>query len=278
MNPIFMRNEYETIDVNKTRKYHQPNEKYSVEHEIRRKDFLLKSSDEKVKTIPDYYLRFSPILKTEVVTGTDEFLLITKEVLTPLTTFFFKISPTEHVSQILFLFDYLLKSFEILHQNKITNVNYGDIALKNNGTPVLFEFSEKPVPPYLLPIELFILNSFISEGKESLSIQNLEDMCVKFVKINGKKLTNESTRELISFFSFVANKSRPETVKLLTQYKGEWHVYGLANVFNNLIGKLEIPNLPSFLNQYLMNCISLLPSQRPKSCELRLLLTKNRHV
>ena len=71
-----MRNEYETIDVNKTRKYHQPNEKYSVEHEIRRKDFLLKSSDEKVKTIPDYYLRFSPILKTEVVTGTDESLLI----------------------------------------------------------------------------------------------------------------------------------------------------------------------------------------------------------
>lgn len=278
MNPMFMRNEYETMDVKKSRKCQRKSKMYDFIHEIKTKDSMLKSQDEKVKNIPDYKLRFSPILKTEEITETEEILLVTKEALTPLSTFFFKLSTLEYVSQILFLFRYLLESFEILNENQITNVNYSDIGIKSNGIPVLFEFSEKPVPPYFLPIELFILNSFISGDSNSLSIQNLEDICVKFLKINGKKLTNESTRELVSFFSFIVNKSKSETIKLLSQYRGEWHVYGLANVFHQLIYILDIPNLPIFLNNCLTVSVSLLPSNRPKSSELRKLLSKNRII
>ena len=226
---------------------------------------IQKSTDIQVKNIPNYQLRFSPIQSQTLIDDSNDFIMIKRENLTPLATFFSKKEPNEAVSQIISSFNYLLKSFEILIENNIINVNYTQIGFRFNSTPVLFDFIEKPIVPYYLPIELFLLNNFLSEGKTTLSILNIEEICTRFGKLKGKELTHKELRSCVKFFSPILNKSRKDTISILCAYKNQWHVYGLATVYINLITMLDIEQLPSFISDVLFQCTCLLPNERLSS-------------
>ena len=68
---------------------HEPMKTHSkFVSEIVRADSLINAKDKEVKQIQGYLLRFSPMLTQKSVDGTKEFVMIKKENLIPLTTFF----------------------------------------------------------------------------------------------------------------------------------------------------------------------------------------------
>ena len=237
--------------------------------EIINVNLLKKSKDKDVKNIKDYLLRFSPILSKKSIDDTVDFVIIKKENLIPLTTFFLNKHPLDIVSHIISSFTYLLDSFEILNNHNIINVNYTSIAYRENSTPVLFDFVvEKSIPPYYLPIELFLLNCFLKDEKPTLSIQNIEEICLRYERITGTKIERKRLHDSVKFFSHVVNKPRSETIRILTQYKSQWHIFGLASVFIQLISILDIDILPKFISEVLFQCVSLLPNERLTSQEI----------
>ena len=173
--------------------------------------------------------------------------------------------------------DYLLRFSPILSKKSIDdtvdfviiNVNYTSIAYRENSTPVLFDFVvEKSIPPYYLPIELFLLNCFLKDEKPTLSIQNIEEICLRYERITGTKIERKRLHDSVKFFSHVVNKPRSETIRILTQYKSQWHIFGLASVFIQLISILDIDILPKFISEVLFQCVSLLPNERLTSQEI----------
>ena len=239
---------------------------------------IQKSKDDQIVKIPDYILRFSPIKSMSLINDSNDFVMITKENLTPLATFFLKRDPNDAVSLIISSLNYLLDSYQILNDNNIIHVNYTQIGFRDDLTPILFDFIEKPVPPYYLPIELFLLNHFLSENRPTLSILNVEEICTRFGKLNGKQLTDHQLKSCVNFFSPILNKSRIEIIRILSTYKNQWHIYGLAKVYIQLIGMLDIEHLPSFISDVLFKCTCLLPNERLSTQELFYKWNKNRYM
>tara|TARA_Y100000816_G_scaffold284576_1_gene262974 strand:- start:13289 stop:14110 length:822 start_codon:yes stop_codon:yes gene_type:complete len=239
---------------------------------------IQKSKDEQIKKIPDYILRFSPIKSKSLIDDSKDFVMITKENLTPLATFFLKRDSTDAVSLVISSLNYLLKSYQILNDNNIIHVNYTQIGFRDDLTPILFDFIEQPVPPYYLPIELFVLNHFLGEDRPTLSILNVEEICTRFGKLNGKQLTDHQLKSCVKFFSPIFNKSRIEIIRILSTYKNQWHIYGLAKVYIQLIGMLDIVHLPSFISDVLFQCTCLIPNERLSAQELFYKLNENRYM
>ncbi len=246
--------------------------------EIVNVDSLINAKDNEVKEIPGYFLRFSPMLTQKSVDGTKEFVMVKKENLTPLTTFFLNKSPVDTISHIISSFIYILESFEILINNNIVNVNYPQIAFRENLTPVLFDFGiNKSIPPYYLPIELYVLNCFLKDKKKpTLSIQNIEEICLKYSKVNSIKMEREKLHKCVNFFTNVVNKQRNEIIRILSQYKYQWHIFGVSSVFIQLINILDINNLPKFISDVLFRCVSLLPTERLTQKEINKIWQENR--
>lgn len=238
---------------------------------------IQKSRDEQVKKIPDYILRFSPIMSKSIIDDSKDFVMITKENLTPIATFFLNRDPNDAVSLLVSSLNYLLETYQILNDHNITHVNYTQIGFRND-TPILFDFIEKPVPPYYLPIELFLLNYFLSENKPTLSILNVEEICIRFGKLNGKQLTNHQIQSCVKFFSPILNKPRMEIIRILSTYRNQWHIYGLAKVYIQLISMIDVEHLPSFIPDVLFQCSCLLPNERLSVEELVYKLNNNRYM
>lgn len=258
---------------------HEPMKTHSkFVSEIVRADSLINAKDKEVKQIQGYLLRFSPMLTQKSVDGTKEFIMIKKENLIPLTTFFLNKSPVDTVSYIISSFIYILESFEILINNNIVNVNYTQIAFRENSTPVLFDFGmDKSIPSYYLPIELYVLNCFLKDKtKPTLSIQNIEEVCLKYSKVNSIKMEREKLNKCVNFFTNVINKKRKEIIHILSQYKYQWHIFGVSSVFIQLISILDINNLPKFISDILFRCVSLLPTERLTLKEINKKWNENR--
>ena len=235
--------------------------------------------DEKVLMIPDYKLRYSPIDKIDHVNETTDFVILMKEELVPLIDFFSNKSSGDYIPYIISTLSYLVSSYDILTEHGIYTVNYSSIGFRNTScTPIVFDFVEKRVPPYYIPIELYLLNQLTREKIQRLSIQNILDICEKYFKLTERKMTQEHRKQCSDLFSPLVNKSYDEMKQNLIQYKNRWHIYGLCRVYIHLIDILDISLMPSFLTNILFRCVSIFPTDRPTSIELQHALSFNREL
>lgn len=235
--------------------------------------------DEKVLMIPDYKLRYSPIDKIVHVNEANDFVILMKEDLVPIVNFFSNKSSYDYIPYIISTLSYLVTSYDILIEHGIYTVNYSNIGFRNTCcTPVVFDFVEKPVSPSCIPIELYLLNQLTREKIQTLSIQNILDICEKYFKSTERKMTQEHRKQCSDIFTPLVNKSYNEVKQTLIQYKNKWHIYGLGRVYIDLINILDIPLMPTFLTTILFRCVSVFPTDRPTSFELQNALSFNRNL
>ena len=240
---------------------------------------LSNNYDKKVLNIPNYKLRYAPIYKVEHVKEASDFVILMKEDLVPIFSFFSNKSSYDYIPYIISTLSYLVTSYDILIEHGIYTVNYSNIGFRNTyGTPIVFDFVEKPVSPSYIPIELYLLNQLTKEKIQRLSIQNILDICEKYFKLTERKMTQEHRKQCSNIFSPLVNKSHTEVKQNLMRYKDRWHIYGLGRVYIDLINILDIPLMPTFLTTILFRCISVFPTDRPTSIELQHALSLDRKL
>lgn len=252
---------------------------FSYTREIVPLSHISNNYDKKVLKIPNYKLRYAPIYKIENVKEASDFVILMKEDLVSIVNFFSNKSSYDYIPYIISTLSYLVTSYDILIEHGIYTVNYSSIGFRNTyGTPVVFDFVEKPVSPSYIPIELYLLNQITREKKQRLSIQNILDICEKYFKLTDRKMTQEHSNQCSNIFSPLVNKSHTEVKQTLMRYKDKWHIYGLSRVYIDLINILDIPLMPTFLTTILFRCVSVFPTDRPTSIELRQALSFNRNL
>ena len=277
MNPSYMSDMYDSEPRRKNTQHRRPGCKEHTQ-EIVPRSRLRRSRDADIRGIPNYSLRFSPVVRQQAVKDVEGYVVVTRETLTPLVTFFSKQRPSEYIPYVLSSLKYLIETYNVLNEYNIIHTNYTSIAFRPNSTPVLCDFVERSLVPYYIPIELYMLNTVAHSNIRALSKQNIEGICLKYFKLIGKKVSDESMRSCVSFFTPIVNRPSSEATDLLGRYQKTWHIYGLASVYIQLLGILDVPCVPRFLSTLLLRCVSLLPPERPDASELIHSLNTNREV
>ena len=189
-------------------------------------------------------------------------------------------------------YQYLLKSLEILHINKIVhyNLNFNNIILKDEDIPIIRNFSRSFKFPlvneerkhhifqyyypenYFYPLEVYII-CFLNNSSNSLSIMNIETICDDFVKNSLGSLqifSNEflkiyKTNAIFSLKSYV-NKPKEEIIDdIIDKYCYNWDNYSLSIIYllllKNTFGSVE-NDFISLFTQLLIKNIDIIPQNR----------------
>lgn len=222
----------------------------------------------KIRTIPRYSLYFSPILKCEHIQANTGRLIVSREKTTSLLEFFYEKKQNDVLSYVVSSLRRLLLSFELLTAHDIIYTNYTSIAFNSWSVPVLYDFGGKPVMPYYIPIELFMLESLKQEETYSPSRENIQSLCERYFKLIDTDVSDQSVRECVEFLTPIINKPLSDVVDHLNTYKHKWYIYGLGRVYLRLLGALDIVEMPAFLPDLLTRCVSVSPTQRPTVAEM----------
>ena len=219
---------------------------------------------EKIRKIPQSFLFFSPIYQTEKLNLSSTHLVIYRENLIPFSRFFQKLNQREKLGYIIFSFKHLLQATKILSLNGINTIHYEHIGFQKNGIPLIYEFQSCADLTYL-PLELHMLMYLSKNKMTALSVDNLQHIIRNFYKCNGKKVSYEDVQECLhsgDFHKWI-NKPTEDVKKHVVALNTKWYVYGLGNLYTNLIADLDMQDIPDELIQLITTCKTIQLNQRP---------------
>lgn len=277
MNPVYMNSlyEYEYNDRN----YDKNNDHIGEVYEVHIKIGTSVMNERRIHSLPNYKIRFSTTQDVSKVKGVGDITVVKKEKLLPMYDFFIRLPSNEHIPYIIMTFKYLLDSFDILHNHHIDVTNYSGIGFRWNSTPVIYDFNENTnLPPYLVPIEMYLLNKIKHDEKNAFSYKNIRDMVRKYCMLTSRSLDNKEIERITEFFYPLVNQPKTIAVSKLSEYRSKWYIYGLSSVFTNLVFMLDNCVVPSCLQELFSNCGSVLPNERPTSAEVKQMLSQYRTV
>ena len=233
---------------------------------------------EKVKSIPQSFLFFSPILHSEAIIGTDTHKLVYRQELQSLLDFFSYKSGNDKVLHFISMFRHLIIGLDLLIQHKITQVNYSSIGFLPNETPVFFDFDDiryQPmnVPEKYLPLELYILehSMLIAGHKRSItSRMRLSDSMIRACIKRFFKAQNQSSQVfkhdedlLAEEFSFLINKPCSFILGLLEKNTEKRMVFGLGCALSEIVSQDGFELIPDKLIFLINRCKLASLKQRP---------------
>ena len=224
---------------------------------------------EKVKSIPQSFLFFSPILHSEAIIGTDTHKLVYRQELQSLLDFFSYKSGNDKVLHFISMFRHLIIGLDLLIQHEITNVNYSSIGFLPNETPVFFDFDDiryQPVnvPEKYLPLELYILehSMLIAGHKRSITTRmRLSDSMIRACIKRFFKAQNQSSQVfkrdedlLAEEFSFLINKPCSFILNLLEKNIEKRFVFGIGCALSEIVSQDGFEMIPDKLIFLINRC------------------------
>jgi len=219
---------------------------------------------EKIRKIPQYFLFFSPIHRTEKLNLSSTHLVIYRENLIPFNKFFQHLSQREKLGYIISSFKHLLQATKLLSVNGIYTIRYQHIGFQKNGIPLIYDFQSCADLTYL-PLELHILMYLSKNKMTALSDDNLQHIIRNFYKCNGKQVSYKDVQECLhsgDFHKWV-NKPTEDVKKHVVALNTKWYVYGLGHLYTNLIADLDMQDIPDELIKIIMTCKTIQLNQRP---------------
>lgn len=224
---------------------------------------------EKVKSISQSFLFFSPILHSEPILGTDTHKLVFRQELQPLSEFFSSRSGNDKILHFISMFRHLIIGLDLLNQHKITQVNYSSIGFLPNETPVFYDFDDicyKPmnVPEKYLPLEFYILehSMLIAGHKRSItSRMRLSDSMIRACIKRFFKAQNQTSQVfkrdedlLAEEFSFLINKPCSFILGLLEKNTEKRMVFGLGCALSEIVSQDGFELIPDKLIFLINRC------------------------
>ena len=224
---------------------------------------------EKVKSIPQSFLFFSPILHSEAIIGTDTHKLVYRQELQSLLDFFSYKSGNDKVLHFISMFRHLIIGLDLLIQHEITNVNYSSIGFLPNETPVFCDFDDiryQPVnvPEKYLPLELYILehSMLIAGHKRSITTRmRLSDSMIRACIKRFFKAQNQSSQVfkrdedlLAEEFSFLINKPCSFILNLLEKNIEKRFVFGIGCALSEIVSQDGFEMIPDKLIFLINRC------------------------
>ena len=224
---------------------------------------------EKVKSIPQSFLFFSPILHSEPILGADTHKLVYREELQTLSDFFSSKSGNDKVLYFISMFRHLIIGLDLLIQHEITHVNYSSIGFLPNETPVFYDFDDiryKPmnVPEKYAPLELHIFehSMLIAGHKRSItSRMRLSDSMIRSCIKRFFKAQNQTSQVfkrdedlLAEEFSFLINKPCSFILELLEKNTEKRMVFGLGCALSEIVSQDGFELIPDKLIFLINRC------------------------
>lgn len=224
---------------------------------------------EKVKSIPQSFLFFSPILHSEAIIGTDSHKLVYRQELQSLLDFFSYKSGNDKVLHFISMFRHLIIGLDLLIQHEITNVNYSSIGFLPNETPVFCDFDDiryqsMNVHEKYSPLELHIFehSMLIAGKKRSISSRmRLSDSMIRACIKRFFKAQNQTSQVfkrdedlLAEEFSFLINKPCSFILELLEKNIEKRFVFGFGCALSEIVSQDGFEMIPDKLIFLINRC------------------------